>query len=111
MTIRPFLVDDHALVRTCIRMILSGAVDIDIIGVDESGEQALTHIRGLQPGVVVFVGGCRVIPTRCRRMVCCVVAWAACMMDRIHRGALSRDLLRYGHFWSTIMRWREHVSG
>ncbi len=53
MTIRTFLVDDHALVRTGIRMILSGAVDIDIVGEAESGEQALQQIRELRPDVVV----------------------------------------------------------
>lgn len=53
MTIRTFLVDDHALVRTGIRMILSGEVDIDIIGEAESGEQALPRIRELKPDVVV----------------------------------------------------------
>src|SRR3546814_11617693 len=53
MTIRSFLVDDHALVRTGIRMILSGAVDIDITGEAESGEQALPQTRELKPAVVV----------------------------------------------------------
>src|SRR5690606_36869726 len=53
MTIRTFLVDDHALVRTGLRMILSGAVDIDIVGEAESGEEALPRIRELQPDVVV----------------------------------------------------------
>lgn len=53
MTIRTFLVDDHALVRTGIRMILSGAVDIDIVGEAESGEEALPRIRELRPDVVV----------------------------------------------------------
>src|SRR3546814_16041257 len=53
MTIRTFLVDDHALVRTGIRMILSGAVDIDILGEAESGEQALPQLRHLKPDAVV----------------------------------------------------------
>lgn len=53
MTIRTFLVDDHALVRAGIRMILSGAVDIDIVGEAESGEEALPRIRELRPDVVV----------------------------------------------------------
>lgn len=53
MTIRTFLVDDHALVRTGIRMILSGAVDIDVVGEAESGEAALPQIRRLRPDVVV----------------------------------------------------------
>lgn len=53
MTIRTFLVDDHALVRTGIRMILSGSVDIDVVGEAESGEAALPQIRSLRPDVVV----------------------------------------------------------
>jgi two-component system invasion response regulator UvrY len=53
MTIRTFLVDDHALVRTGMRMILSDTVDIDIIGEAESGEAALPQIRELRPDVVV----------------------------------------------------------
>ncbi|GAB3318319.1 response regulator [Luteimonas notoginsengisoli] len=53
MTIRTFLVDDHALVRTGIRMILSGTVDIDVVGEAESGEAALPQIRSLRPDVVV----------------------------------------------------------
>jgi DNA-binding NarL/FixJ family response regulator len=53
MAIRTFLVDDHALVRTGIRMILSDTVDIDVIGEAESGEAALPRIRELRPDVVV----------------------------------------------------------
>lgn len=53
MTIRTFLVDDHALVRTGLRMILSGTVDIEIVGEAESGEEALPRIRELRPDVVV----------------------------------------------------------
>src|SRR3546814_5195629 len=53
MTIRTFLVDDHALVRTGIRMILSGEGNIELIGEAESGEQQLPQIRGLKPDVVV----------------------------------------------------------
>ena len=53
MTIRTFLVDDHTLVRTGIRMILSTTVDIEIVGEAESGEAALPQIRELQPDVVV----------------------------------------------------------
>ena len=32
MTIRIFLVDDHALVRAGMRMILSGETDIEVVG-------------------------------------------------------------------------------
>jgi len=53
MTIRTFLLDDHALVRTGLRMILADAVDIEIVGEAESGEDALPRIRELRPDVVV----------------------------------------------------------
>jgi DNA-binding NarL/FixJ family response regulator len=53
MNIRIFLVDDHALVRTGMRMILSGEVDIDVVGEAESGEEALPQIRKLKPDVVL----------------------------------------------------------
>lgn len=53
MTIRVFLVDDHALVRTGMRMILSAQVDIEVVGEAESGEDALPQIRQLRPDVVL----------------------------------------------------------
>ena len=40
MTIRVFIVDDHAIVRTGLRMILSAQVDIDVVGEADSGEAA-----------------------------------------------------------------------
>lgn len=53
MTIRVFLVDDHALVRAGMRMILAGQTDIEVIGEAESGEDALPQIRKLKPDVVL----------------------------------------------------------
>ncbi|TWI03908.1 DNA-binding NarL/FixJ family response regulator [Luteimonas cucumeris] len=53
MTIRVFLVDDHALVRAGMKMILGGEVDVEVIGEAESGEQALPLIRKLKPDVVL----------------------------------------------------------
>lgn len=53
MTIRVFLVDDHALVRAGMRMILSGETDIEVVGEAESGELALPLIRKLKPDVVL----------------------------------------------------------
>lgn len=53
MTIRVFLVDDHALVRTGLKMILADQVDIEVVGEAESGEQALPQIRRLKPHVVL----------------------------------------------------------
>ena len=53
MTIRIFIVEDHALVRTGMRMILSGEIDIEVVGEAESGELALPLIRTLKPDVVL----------------------------------------------------------
>ncbi|TKR33368.1 response regulator [Luteimonas gilva] len=53
MTIRVFLVDDHVLVRTGMRMILGGEVDIEVVGEADSGEEALPKIRKLKPDVVL----------------------------------------------------------
>lgn len=53
MAIRVFLIDDHALVRTGMRLILSQEVDIDVVGEAESGEEALPRLRQLQPDVVI----------------------------------------------------------
>ncbi len=53
MTIQVFMVDDHALVRAGIRMILSKEVDIAVVGEAESGEDALPQIRKLRPHVVL----------------------------------------------------------
>ncbi len=53
MTIKVFMVDDHALVRTGMRMILSAQVDIEVVGEAETGESALPQIRKLKPAVVL----------------------------------------------------------
>lgn len=53
MTIRVFIVDDHALVRTGMRMILSAETDIEVLGEAESGEEALPQVRRLKPDVVL----------------------------------------------------------
>jgi two-component system, NarL family, invasion response regulator UvrY len=53
MTIRVYVVDDHALVRAGMRMILSGETDIEVVGEAECGEDALPQIRKLAPDVVL----------------------------------------------------------
>ena len=53
MTIRIFVVDDHVLVRTGVRMILSGETDIEVVGEADSGEDALPRIRRLKPHIVL----------------------------------------------------------
>lgn len=53
MAIRVFLVDDHALVRAGMKMILGGEVDIEVVGEAHSGEAALPLIRILKPDVIL----------------------------------------------------------
>ena len=53
MTIRVYLIDDHALVRTGMKMILAGELDIEVVGEAENGEDALPQIRKLKPDVVL----------------------------------------------------------
>ena len=53
MTIRVFVVDDHALVRAGMRMILAGETDIEVVGEADCGEDALPQIRKLKPDVVL----------------------------------------------------------
>lgn len=53
MTIRVYIVDDHALVRAGVRMLLSGETDIEVVGESGSGEEALPQIRKLLPDVVL----------------------------------------------------------
>ncbi len=53
MTIRVFLIDDHALVRTGMRMILAAEVDIEVVGDADNGEDALPLLRKLKPDIVL----------------------------------------------------------
>lgn len=53
MAITVFMVDDHALVRTGMRMVLEAQVDIRVVGEADSGESALPQIRALRPHVVL----------------------------------------------------------
>ena len=53
MAIRVYIVDDHALVRAGMRMILSAEDDIEVVGEAESGESAIPQVRRLAPDVVL----------------------------------------------------------
>ena len=53
MTIRVYLIDDHALVRTGMKMILAGELDIEVVGEADNGEDALPQIRKLKPAVIL----------------------------------------------------------
>ncbi|MEO6519147.1 MAG: response regulator transcription factor [Pseudoxanthomonas sp.] len=53
MTIRVYLIDDHALVRTGMKMILAGEFDIEVVGDTDNGEDALRQLRSLKPDVIL----------------------------------------------------------
>ena len=53
MTIKILIVDDHALVRVGMRMILSAELDIEVVADVESGELAIPLIRTLRPDIVL----------------------------------------------------------
>jgi len=53
-TIQVLLVDDHAIVRAGLRMLLNTAGDMLVIGEAENGEQAVQEAKRLRPDVVVL---------------------------------------------------------
>ena len=54
MTIRLLLVDDHAVVRGGLRMLLSSEDDLQIVGEAGSGHEALNAVEQLQPNLVLM---------------------------------------------------------
>ena len=53
-TVRVLLVDDDALVRAGLRLILSSADDIDVVGETDDGAGAVTAVRRHRPDVVLM---------------------------------------------------------
>jgi len=53
MEIRVFLIDDHVLVRTGIRLMLAAEADITLVGEAGSGEEALPALRRVQADIVL----------------------------------------------------------
>lgn len=54
MTIRVLLVDDHAIMREGLRLVLAAESHIEVIGEAEDGRQALDLVATLHPDVVVM---------------------------------------------------------
>ncbi|MBI5826039.1 MAG: response regulator transcription factor [Chloroflexi bacterium] len=54
MTIRLLLVDDHAVVRSGLKMLLSGQKDMEIVGEAGSVAEALTETERAQPNVILM---------------------------------------------------------
>ena len=53
MPIRLLIIDDHALVRTGLRLLLAGAGDIEVVGEAATGEDGLALARRLRPDVAL----------------------------------------------------------
>ena len=54
MTVRVLLVDDDALVRAGLRMILSSADDMEVVGEADDGARAVDAVREYRPEVVLM---------------------------------------------------------
>lgn len=54
MAIRVLIVDDHAVVRAGIRMLLESDPDIEIVGEGENGQDALRLSKDLNPDVILM---------------------------------------------------------
>ena len=54
MTIRVLLVDDEAMIRTGLRMVLEAESDIEVVGEAGDGAQAVTAAATLRPDVVLM---------------------------------------------------------
>lgn len=54
MSIGVLLVDDHAIVRDGLRMILEAQPDVAVVGEAANGRQALHRVRDLSPDVVIM---------------------------------------------------------
>jgi two-component system response regulator NreC len=54
MTIRLLLVDDHAVVRSGLRMLLENERDVEIVGEASSAAQAIEAVMRLRPNVILM---------------------------------------------------------
>src|SRR5665647_9912 len=54
MPVRVLIVDDHALVRDGLRMILESLSDMDVVGEAGEGRDALVKAEALRPDVIIM---------------------------------------------------------
>ncbi len=54
MSIRVLLVDDHALMRTGLRMMLETQEDLEIVGECETGREAIQRAQELHPDIILM---------------------------------------------------------
>lgn len=53
-TIRALIVDDHAIVRAGIRLLLQAEPDLEVVGEAGDGQEAISQTEALQPNVVLM---------------------------------------------------------
>lgn len=74
MTIRVLLADDHAVLRTGLRLLLTGQNEFEVVAEASTGSEALSLAEKLQPDLILLdlsmpgLGGMDVLPTM-RKMV------------------------------------------
>src|SRR5512137_1201865 len=54
MTIKMLLVDDHAVVRSGLRMLLENEADVEIVGEAATGREAVALVAQLNPDMVIM---------------------------------------------------------
>ena len=59
---RVLIIDDEALVRAGLRMILESADDIDVVGEADDGAEAVEAVKRCKPDVVLMSGDLRNVP-------------------------------------------------
>jgi len=52
--LRVVIVDDHAVLRTGLRLLLDAESDIDVVGEAENGQQAIPLVQEIRPDVIIL---------------------------------------------------------
>jgi DNA-binding NarL/FixJ family response regulator len=52
--IKVVIADDHAILRSGLRMVLSAQPDMQVVGEAENGDQAIEQVRAKKPGIILL---------------------------------------------------------